>query len=296
MTRRLFVGAGCALALTLMIAGCGGGHSDNSNNDSPTLNNPGGGATADLSQLIIQPGRAASAFIDPGTAFILSFPTPAAGPVYLQASLHRYKEARGGESQQDYTVKVDTSAVGTATWSVRSHDGLDTSGVYYLDVRTSTDERRYAFVIQGDGRATPAPSPLTTAATGRATANNDVYNTGGNAAGFTNLQLQWATTAFTSAYIPGTSPFVLNFVGPNGAASDTFSPSEFHTHLYRYKEARGSDDFSQSEQDLEYDHTPGSGVWTFRRRGSTILESGTYLFVVTTPSESVPRRYSFIVQ
>ncbi len=278
MNRKQFC-AITVLALTTMIAGCGGG-SDNKNN-TPTIDNPVGNPSADLSQLTTQPYEYQSAYINRGTSFLLSWPSAVAAPRSTQVNLVRFLEGRGDEPQSEDRVSLDINGSGAAAWAVKKRGNLDVGGVYYLDALTAVDHRKYAFVVEG-GRAAHAPG------SGAETRGEDVTVSGGGG-NLGNMTVLWPDKRTGSVGISRNTAFTLQFPAESSA------PSRFSVRLRRYQEARGTDTFSNSEQRISVSHDAGTNLWTVRRRDNFQLDGvSTYILEVNADGDPQPRSYAFI--
>jgi hypothetical protein len=237
-----------------------------------------GASSADLSGLTVQPANAYSGYISRGTTFVLSWASASAAPRSTQVNLVRYFEARGDEDRGEFRERIDVNQSGASSWNVRHRSGdLAFGAVYYLDVRTALDRRRYAFTTSGGRAASP-------------TRGVDISN-GAGSGSLNNLTLRWTGEAAGSVGIATGTQFVLSF------PSESQAPSRFTVRLRRFKEERGDESFSDSEQEISINHDPGSGDWVMRRRDNFRLESAaTYVVEVDAPGEPFPRQYAFITE
>lgn len=282
MNRKQFLGVASVL-LVGTVAGCGGGGSDNNQNDNEIINNPGGSASANLSRLTVQPFHERSAYIDDDTDFLLSWPTPADAPQTVQVRLYRFLEARGGESRQDFLEETSIVASSSSSWLVRPRFDLSAGGVFFLDVTTTLDRRRYAFIVEG-GRAVAIPTEQESR-----TRAVDIPNNGGTGS-LSNMTLRYNGDNIGPVKIATNSVFLLQF------PSDASAPARMTVRLRRYKERRGDEGPSANEQEVEYFHDT-AGVWTVRRRDNFLLEGGaTYILEVLAEGDPFQRNYTFLTE
>ncbi len=278
MNRKQF----CSLAIVMAtgLAGCGGGGGNNSRNDTESISNPGAGSVTDLSRLTVFPQSRDGAFIGQNTGFVLSWATVTDAPRTTRVALYRFLEARGGEIRSDFREDIRISANSASSWSARKQSDLFAGGVFYLDVATDLDRKRYAFIV-GGGRGVSA--------TGEPTRGKDL-TTPGTVIGLSNMTVRYSGDAVGAVNIPVATPFVLDF------GAETNAPPRFTVRLRRYKERRGTDDPSANEQNVDVSHDAGTGVWTVRRSDNFPLERGAvYILEVVTDGES-QRNYVFLTE
>ncbi len=277
MNRKQFLST-ATLLLATTVAGCGGGGNDN-NDQGDRIDNQGGNASADLSRLTVQPFHYDSAFISGGTRFLLSWPSVGDAPRTTQVALYRFLEARGEEIREDFREDIRIAGAGNAAWTVRKQSDLFPGGVFFLDVSTNLDRRRYAFIVEG-GRSVKTEEP---------TRGVDI-NTGGSGA-LSNMTLRWNGDAIGPVGIPTNNSFVLQF------PSEGSAPPRISVRLRRYKERRGSDGPSANEQEIEVSHDGGTGTWIVRRRDNFALERGaTYILEINADGEPRQRNYTFLTE
>ncbi len=281
MNRKQFLSAAGVL-LTGTVAGCGGGGSDR-RDDNVTIDNPNGSSSADLSRLQIDPRLERSAYIDDETDFFLTWPSQAEAPRTTQVRLYRFLEARGGEGREDVLQDVRIDGNSNGSWAVRPRNFLALAGVYHIDVTSSLDRRRQAFIIES-GRTATLPE-----STDAQTRGVSIENNGGTGS-LSNLTLRYIGDTVGPVGIPIGTSFVLQF------PSEASAPARMSVNLRRYKERRGDDGTSGDEQRVELLHDAGSNVWTVRRRDNFPLERGaTYILEVFADGER-ERDFPFLTE
>ncbi|MBC8140247.1 MAG: hypothetical protein H7Y38_02260 [Armatimonadetes bacterium] len=279
MNRKQFCGIALGLVATA-VAGCGGGGDDNNRNDTESINNPGAGSVTDLSRMTVFPGQKDGAFIGQNTGFVLSWATATDAPRTTRVALYRFLEARGGETRSDFREDIRIAGNTVSSWSVRKQSDLFAGGVFYLDVSTDLDRKRYAFIVGGGRSIAPSDEPTRAA---------DV-NTPGTTIGLGNLTVRYSGDATGAVNIPVATPFVLDF------GAETNAPARFTVRLRRYKERRGTEEPSANEQNVDVSHDAGTGQWTVRRSDNFLLERGaTYILEVVTDGET-QRNYVFLTE
>lgn len=282
MNRKQFLGvAGVLLVGT--VTGCGGGGGGDQN-DNEIINNPGGSDSVDLSRLTVQPSHDLSAYIDEDTEFLLSWPTAADAPRTVQARVYRFLEARGGESREDLLEETSIVANSTSSWLVRPRFDLAAGGAFFLDVTTTLNRKRYAFIVEG-GRAAGLPTEQDARTRGV-----DIINNGGTGS-LSNLTVQYNGDGIGPVGISTSSVFLLRF------PSEASAPAQMTVRLRRYKERRGDESPSANEQQVEFTHDAGTNVWTVRRRDNFLLERGaTYILEVSALGDPRQRNYTFLTE
>ena len=242
--------------------------------------NPGAGSVTDLSRLTVLPTHPQSAYIGGDTRFVLLWPAATDAPRTTRVALYRFLEAQGDEVRENFREDIRIAANNASSWSVRKTGDLFPGGVFYLDVSTDLDRRRYAYIV-GGGRAV--------ATNGEPTRGVDI-STPGNGS-LSGMTLRFSGDATGTAGVSAATSFVLQF------PSEVAAPPRFSVRLRRYKERRGTDEPSANEQKIEVAHDAGTGLWTVRRRDNFLLERGaTYILEINADGEPQPRGYVFLTE
>ena len=148
------------------LVGCGGGRGGDSNHEVDT-----GSPAGDLRavQITPAPGRV---FITDGTGFRIAWPAESPPPANFSVELFRYKEGYTYKYEDSdgtsHEVEVERDTEGKDshferqedepyTWILDPDGDMEDGGVYYLLLRSDSDEVRASYIVEG-GRALPARS------------------------------------------------------------------------------------------------------------------------------------------
>jgi hypothetical protein len=247
----------------LSLVGCGGGGSGDS--DRVTIRTSGNGS---LSDVILTP-EAGATFISRSEDLEIEWPN-GNPPDEFTVRLQRFREPRGGESREISSQKITVDDLGGNRWRIRRRDNfdLDARGVYYLEFTSpGQSTERFAFIVD--------PSRSVT------------INPGTN--GF--LEDVIVSPRPGSVFVSRSQVFQLRWTGAFPP------PSTFTVFLRRYKEPRGDDDGSDTEQQITLtDRFNGTDfVWDLVRRDNFLLESdATYYIQINSGPNTV--RYTFITE
>jgi hypothetical protein len=192
-------------------------------------------------------------------------------------SLHRYQEARGGQSRSDTTQKIEVLNLGGNAWNVRRRDNfnLDQDGVYYLRLTTPGGQQiQSAYIVTG------TPRSVSTRGVTR-----DISTPGtGTLAG---VQV---SPAPGSVFIARDTTFTVEWTGTNTA------PPVLGIDIWRYEEQRGDQPRKVSQQDISLGIPQPGKRYTVRVRngdGNRLASGGVYFIELRGPGET--RDYAYIV-
>lgn len=255
-----------ALFTAATTAGCGGGSNDHVDDADFTST----GFNGQLLPILITPVRG-TVFVPASSAFQIQWTTDNPPPPQFSVKLQRYKEARGDEARSIEEQRITVPRQNDYTWQIRRTDGfdLDTSGVYYLELRTPDNQELLSAYITSSDRSVAPPTRAET------------VNTGSGSGSLSGVIISPATG---SVFIAKTTAFFLSW---NGA---TPPPAQFTVGLRRFQEARGGEDKSDTEQVVTVTRQGNTNSWQVKRRDNFNLDTGgVYYLELTAPGESTVR-------
>jgi hypothetical protein len=261
MNRRVFLAttakaglAGVTLGgMGLGLTGCGGGGNNNGRGDTVTTQTGGNGLIRDVEVL----SGGASVFISRAQAFELNWPD-GNPPAEFTVSLRRFQEERGGESLSNGTQRITLTQLDGSSWSLRRRDNfdLDAGGVYYIELLApGQPTQRFVYIVSNDRSRAVTVNP----------------NTGG----FLEDIIISPRSGF--AFVGISDIFTLSWTGAFPP------PNTFTAQLRRYKEERGNDSGSDTEQDITLTQQGTNFVWNLVRRNNSVFErNATYYIEITS--------------
>lgn len=261
-----------AFAGLLFTAGCGGGGGGGGGNQNDSVIRTETNGRLQAVRIGPAPG---AVFVSRSSTFQIEWPSNDPPPAEFTVELNRYQEPRGAAPRvitpQPVTV---TRQGGSYLWNIRRRDNfeLDGGGVYFLRLQSPGGQQVLATFIASNDRSEAATRGET-----------ERPGTGGSLGGLNILP------ASGSTFIPKGTTFQLVWSG------QAPPPSEFTAQLRRYKEARGSESSSDSEQAITVDRVDNGLIWNLRRRDNFNLEeNGVYYLDITAPGEA-PYRAAYII-
>ena len=264
MNRRIFLATAAKAGLAgvtlggmgVGLAGCGSGSKKNS--DGQTIQTNGNGRVQDV--VVDSGGR--SVFIVRTQDIVIDWPD-GNPPAQFTVFLRRFKENRGGEPLDITTQKIDVTQINGSKWLIKRRDSfdLDAGGVYYLEVGSpGQTAQRFVFIVGNDRSVTVNP------------------NTGG----FLEDVIISPRPGF--AFVERSQIFTLEWTGAFPP------PNQFTASLRRYKEERGDELRSDTEQQIDLIQQGNNFIWALGRRDNFAMDANaTYYIELTSPGGGLVR-------
>jgi hypothetical protein len=266
MNRRIFLARAAKAGLAGVtlggagfgLAGCGGG--GNRNSDGVTIQSNGNGRLEDVEVLF----GGDAVFVPRTQTFELRWPD-GNPPSQFTVFLRRFLEPRGGLGLSRDAQRITVDQINGNSWSLRRRDNfdLDAGGVYYIELTApGRSPQRFAFIVTNDRSRAVTVNPNTGGFL------EDIIISPRSGFAFVDRE-QIITLEWTGAFPP---------------------PNQFTAALRRYREPRGDDGGSDTEQDIVLNQQGNSFVWALERRNNSLLDAnGTYYVEVTSPGATIIR-------